>query len=673
MPSSTDAVAAAGPRPFSFSGTNSASYLNEQPQLQRPSQEQQQQQRPHTSRFVEGSMNDRTSRAPPVSYLGGMGAGNSRSRSRSRDNSVDINRDDPHAHREYHDSTRRSLQMARPSLSMFRTSNTNASSGTSASITSTNTTSTTATTATDATATSNTSSLRRPRSFLGPIWDGMTKRLHRRTRSTVEADVAKKREQERLEQQRQREREQQQLKPQPAMGQSYVTLPGTDWPSPDEVFANYQQLMQSGFFNKRAIPATREGLASRGGPSAPPPAPATVTACPDRPPPPPPKSASWMNGTPLSPVAPSPAAASASTTPRGTKRTRASADDGEDVAKGSLDDTISKAARGSTRARTDAAAASPTRTSPRKTSKKLRKATSIRSTPGLDGSVRSLRSMHKASAAAAAAAEAEYNNEAANGRPSTAYSQAGSMVSSSRSTRSNTAHSPVEVHQPLPPLPTSVTSAPMPLISSKRIVSKKRKETSRNASLDMDRDGQDTAAVNTVAATLADHRTSSSEEPRRKKRSQGPAAIVHQASNHSGPEDAMMLDNAPSKEAEAKESQDDALRPPSMTHYHRPLGPHNPATPGRGSNTGNKASGRAVLTTISPASAQQQQLERQQERQQAPISFHYPQRVRVRRPVQAQVVEVKATTISSSKPSDNGKSLLFREVDAENETPMWQD
>ncbi|CAK7209289.1 hypothetical protein SBRCBS47491_000393 [Sporothrix bragantina] len=660
MLSSNDSGSAVGPRPLSFSGTNSASYLNEQPQQpQQQQQQQQQQQRPHTSRFVEGSMNDRTSRAPPVSYLGGMNAGNARSRSRVRDNSVEINRDDPYAHREYHDSTRRSLQMARPSLSMFRTSNTNGSSGTSASITSTNTTNTTNTTATDATTTSNTSSLRRPRSFLGPIWDGMTKRLHRRTRSTVEADMAKKREQEQQQQQ-----QHQQHKTQPSMGQSYVTLPGTDRPSPDEVFANYQQLMQSGFFNKRAIPATREGLASRGGANNSgngAVASADVAACPDRPPPPPPKSALWMTGTPLSPVAPSPAAASASTTPRGTKRARAPADEEDDAENRSLDDTISKASRGATRARTNAAPASPTRTSPRKISKKLRKAPSIRSTPGLDGSVRSLRSMHNAAAAAAAAAEAEYV-EVANGRPSTACSQVGSMACSSRSTRSSNTHAPVAVHQPLPPLPVSVTSAPMPPVTSRRIVSKKRKETSRNASLEMDFSGQNVADTNTVAAAPTEHRTSSSEEPKRKKRSHGPAAVVHQVSKINDSGDAMVLDNA-----ETKESQD-ALRPPPTTHYHRPLGPHNPATPGRSSNTCNKSSGRAVLTTISPASAQQQQLERQQ----APISFHYPQRVRVRRPAQAQVVEVKATTKANGKANNSGESLLFREADVENEVPVWQ-
>ena len=93
-----------------------------------------------------------------------------------------------------------------------------------------------------------------------------------------------------------------------------------------------------------------------------------------------------------------------------------------------------------------------------------------------------------------------------------------------------------------------------------------------------------------------------------------------------------------------------------------------PATPSRSSNTSNKPSARAVLTTISPASAQQQQLERQLERQQAPISFHYPQRVRVRRPPQAQVVEIKAT----NKANDNGRNLLFREADTENVVPVWQ-
>ncbi|CAK7211506.1 hypothetical protein SEUCBS140593_001194 [Sporothrix eucalyptigena] len=654
MSSHIDAGTAAGHRPFSFSGTNSASYLNEQqPQLQRTNQAQQQhqQQRPHTSRFVEGSMNDRTSRAPPVSYLGGVASGSSRSRSRSRDNSFDGNRDDPYAHREYHNSTRRSLQMARPSLSMFRTPNTNSSSETSASITSTNTANTTAT---DATASSNTSSLRRPRSFLGPIWDGMTKRLHRRTRSTVEADMAKKSEQE----------QQQQRKAQPPMGASHVTLPGTDRPSPDEVFANYQQLMQAGFFNKRAIPATREGLASRGANNnggSTTSGPAAVAACPDRPPPPPPpKSAPWMNGTPLSPVAPSPSGLSTSTTPRGTKRGRAPADDGEDADDTHLNDTITKAGRGSARDRTGAPSASPTRTSPRKISKKLRKAPSIRSTPGLDGSVRSLRSMHNASAAAAAAAEAEYN-ETVISRPSTAYTANGSMASSSRSTRSHTTHAPVQVYQPLPPLPTSIDVAPMPPSTEKRIVSKKRKETSRTASLEIERNGQHTSQV---VAAPAEQRTSSSQEPKRKKRSQGPAAVVHQGCHKSGSENVMALEDVSNKEADAKESQD-ALRPPPTTHYHRPLGPLNPATQNRGGNgTKSSVSGRAGLNTISPATSQQQQ----QERQKAPISFHYPQRVRVRRPAQAQDVEMKAT----SKADVNGKSLLFREEDTENQIPMWQ-
>ncbi|KAL1894544.1 hypothetical protein Sste5346_005779 [Sporothrix stenoceras] len=692
MSSPIEADAATAPRPFSFSGTSSASYLDDQPQpqLQRPQQQQQlnqPQQRPHTSRFVEGSMNDRASRAPPVSYLGGIGGGNgddnrgsrTRSRSRGRGNGADGARDDPYAHREYQNSTRRSLQMARPSLSAFRTSNTAASAGTSSSITSTNTTDTNAT---NATATSNNSSLRRPRSFLGPIWDGMTKRLHRRTRSTVEADMAKKREQEQQQHRSQQQHQQhhmQAMGPTPAAAALPGAVPGGDRLSPDEVLANYQQLMQSGFFSKRAIPATRQGLTSRGGTSsgtgsssssstdAP-------TTCPTRPPPPPPKSAPWINGTPLSPVAPSPAGGATITiTPRGTKRVRAPADEGEDV-DARHDGPTPEASRAPVHSTANSNPATPTRNSPRKISKKLRKAPSIRSTLGQDGSVRSLRSMHNAAAAAAAAAEAEYT-EAINTRPSTGYSAHGSVTSSTRTTRSQTAaHAPVQVHQPLPPLPVNVTVSAAPVSpaigNEKRVVSKKRNGTLR-ISAEENRDSHQ------AALKVAQRRPEVPQEPKRKRRSQNSSAVVHQDRQGSNTGDVMILDDERSQEEKTRKQ--DTLRMVPTTNYHRPLGPSNPATPNRGGSRSNSGdNGRAVLTTLSPSSSQQKQQHSQSERPQPPISFHYPQRVRVRRPMQAQAVEITAGPLSASgntrsKAQINGKNLLFREEDTENQVPIWQD
>ncbi|KIH91579.1 hypothetical protein SPBR_01449 [Sporothrix brasiliensis 5110] len=690
MAALTEADVVTAPRPSSFSGTSSASYLDElqlqqlqqlQPQ-QRPSQ---QQQRPHTSRFVEGSMNDRASRAPPVSYLGGIGGSNdrgSRTRSRSRDRG-DGGREDPYAHREYQTSTRRSLQMARPSLSAFRSSNSaTASAGTSASITSTDTADTAVTSSTTA---STSSSLRRPRSFLGPIWDGVTKRLHRRTRSTVEADMAKKREQEQELQQQQHQDHMQARGPTPATATLPGDMPSGDRLSPEEVMANYQQLMQSGFFSKRAIPATRQGLTSRGGTSNGTDSGAPIgtevhAACPTRPPPPPPpppKSAPWINGTPLSPVAPSPAGTATITlTPRGTKRVRAPADEGEDV-DGRHDAAVEKPTGSAVRSSTDVTSGSPTRNSPRKISKKLRKAPSIRSTPGQDGSVRSLRSMHKAAAAAAAAAEAEYYETICK-QPSFDYSAYDSAASTTRITRSKSGQAPVRVHQPLPPLPVSAAAA-VATGGDKRIVSKKRKETSRTASSEEER----SSFYNHKSAVKPSGcRSEAPQETQRKRRSQTAAAVVHQDRQGRTTGDAMILDDDRSR-AQKEKRNDDTLRPEPSTHSHRPMDALSPTTASRGGGLRNSSdNGRAALTTLSPSSSQKKQLQQSQPRKQTerpepPISFHYPQRVRVRRPMQAQVVEVTAAPMLSanarSKPQINGKSLLFREEDTENQVPIWQD
>lgn len=467
--------------------------------------------------------------------------------------------------------------------------------------------------------------------------------------------MAKKRD---LDQQQQQEQQQKSLMP---TDHSHANLPGSGQPSPDEVFASYQQLIQAGFFIKRAIPATRTGLTGRRGAAAS----NAINPCPSRPPPPP-KSTPWTSSTPLSPVAPSPAAASASTTPRGTKRARAPADDGEDAKNVSMDEALSQSTRDIAQIQSNAVSALSSRTSPRKTSKKLRKTPSIRPAAGPDGIVRSLRSMHNAAAQAVPAV----SDEATNSRPPTANSHSGSMASSTRLTRSRGTHTPVEVHQALPFVAAPANTA-TPVAGSRCVVSKKRKQTRRNGSLQSDSGELETTGIRSAATSSVEPHTSLFEEPSRKKRSHGPAAIVYQDSENNGLKN---TENFATGEKKAGANGFEDAQLPPETNNHRPLGSsHSAAKFEQSASTCDKTSGRAILTPISPASAQQQQLERQQERQQAPICFHYPQRVRVRRPAQARIVEVKAVSKVSSVVNDHEISHSFRQVDAENVVPVSQD
>ncbi|EPE08799.1 hypothetical protein F503_04386 [Ophiostoma piceae UAMH 11346] len=639
---------ASGPRPYSFPGVSTTSDSSDAQHLQRPI----------TSRFVEGSMNDRSSRAPPVSFLNGA----------TPADPADSHASQPSQEEQQgfgYNFTRRSLQMARPSFSSFRggssansstaPSGTTTTSNTSSSISTTNTTSTTATTST----TTSSGTLRRPRSFLAPFWEGVTKRLHRRARSTLESDLA------RAEEPCDTKMEDEALQsPQPT-GLPQVS----DRPSPDEVFANYQKLMQAGFFTKRAIPATRPGLSGDHSIAVVATTPVNTPApsCPDRFPPPPPRPAFLSSGTPLSPVAPSPAPSSASTpmttTPRGTKRIRADVDNNNQEAKDSAFKIVSIIAA------SDAPLSSPTRT-PRKISKKLRKSSSR--LPGGE----SLRSVAA-------------NESASNSRPSTAQSAAGSM--SSRMTRSSQNAQNVEVHQTLPPLPAPVPSVPsadyeadvvISKTTGRQIVTRKHKE-------------RRPADVKIVEVG----RPEDTQEPPKKRRSQGPA-VVHQVQQEASfTSDFGSVSNVMIYDEEAQEG---ALRPPPTTHYHRPLGPRNPAAASRGSSNSRRAPRKPVLSSATPVVSAASPAS-SAVGEQAPISFHYPQRVRVRRPMQAQIVEVKASPAANgrkrssapvvnnghslplrdqrdsshqSKPvtrASRAKNLLFSGEDAENEIPVWED
>ena len=619
---------ASGSRPYSFPGVSTTGDSSDaQHYLQRPI----------ASRFVEGSMNDRSSRAPPVSFLGGATPADP-----ADSHAWQTSQEEQHGFG--YNFTRRSLQMARPSFSSFR-GGSSANSSTAATTTS-NTSSSISTTNTTSTTTSS-GTLRRPRSFLAPFWEGVTKHLLRRTRSTLESDMAQAEEQSDTKME-----DEVSQPPQPTM-----LPPVSDRPSPDEVFANYQKLMQAGFFTKRAIPATRPGLAGDYSIATDATAPVDTTAppCPDRVPPPP-RPAFYSSGTPLSPVAPSPPPSSASTTmtttPRGTKRIRADVDDKSQEAKGSTFGIVSIIAA------SNAPLLSPTR-APRKISKKLRKSSSRM--PGGE----SLRSV--------AASE----------------SAAGSVPL--RMTRSSQNAQNVEVHQTLPPLPASVPPVPLATgviisrTSGRQTVTKIHKE----------RRPMDVRATEVG-------RPEDTLEPRKKRRSQGPAVVhqVHQVqqvqqeagftSDFGSASNVIIYD---------EETQQGAARPPPAAHYYRPLGPRNPVAASSDSRRSPRkpvlSPAASIVPTEAPAPSALDE--------QAPISFHYPQRVRVRRPMQAQIVEVKASPAakgreqSSARVTDNGRSLplrdqrdrsrqskpvtrasraknpLFSGENAENEILMWED
>lgn len=208
--------------------------------------------------------------------------------------------------------------------------------------------------------------------------------------------------------------------------------------------------------------------------------------------------------------------------------------------------------------------------------------------------------------------------------------------------------------------------------SDRRVVSKKRKGTSRTATSEEERDSHQ------AAAKVIERRKEAPQEPKRKRRSQNSAAVVHQDRQGSNTGDVTVLDDDRSREEEETRKQE-TLRPVPTVHYHHRLCPLNPATHNRGGSRSNITdNGRAVLTAMSPSSSEQQQMQQQPERQQPPISFHYPQRVRVRRPMQMQIVETTAAPVLSSGKARttaqvNGKNLLFREEDTENQVPVWQD
>ncbi len=565
---------------------------------------------PTASRFVEGSMNDRSSNAPPpLMFLGGSGSGSNFGNFGSSSSAGVIDNLYADARKRSHEGTilqRFSLQATRPPPT-------------------TSTAAPMATTATTATtsSTTSTSSSRRPRSFLAPFWDGVARRLHRRTRSTVEAG-------DRVDgQDDNRQQPQNPLHTEneiPMGGHGVLSgfAAAGDRPSPEDVLANYHKLVEDGFFSKRAIPATRQGLTSSSG---------------------------GGGGAALPPVMPPLAAAA----PRGTKRGRADADEEEDEDEDE-DEARETMNAAKVPAMTSTAGSAPVTRSPRKLVKKPSKKKIRKSANRLE--------------------EQGGRNKL---RRQPAPRDDGSLSSRCSSTRSRTSASRAQVHQPLPPLP-AVASMPAPVPETVAVPDERRPESAsrkRKAPTDQEEaeQRQHTRGPSERSERSerrrehrSDHRRhEAAEEPRKKRRSAGPA-VVHQDEG-----DGSYQQRRQERRQKAHTSLDASSE--CTTAAKTEASPRRK----RDGHSSRSSSHRAPLGALSPSAPPQQQHQQHQHQPRAPspplpqlpISFHYPQRVRVRRP---QVVEVKASSGKKrSSRHDAGKSLLFRDVEAEaeNMAPAW--